>query len=779
MPRATWTQTNFNGGEWSPLTYGRIDIAKYKNALALCQNYVTQLQGGLTRRPGTRYVAATKYSGASAARLQRFEFSITQAYVLEFGISYIRFYTNDGLLLNGGMPYEVPTPYTSPELFDLSFAQSADTLYIAHPNHPPMKLQRFGATNWVLSTINFLDGPYLPINITSTTLTPSGSTGAVTVTASSTAGINNGNGFSYQDVGRPLRIKAGGVWLWGTITAVATTTSITWTVAAPTGAQVPTQATATANISAGSVFSITVTNGGSGYGASPPSVTISGGGGSGAVAYATLTNGVVTSITMSVTGTGYTSAPTVTISPPATIVPSTTTFWRLGVWSVGSASIGGQPNYPACVVFNQDRLIWAGSPAYPNRIDGSNVSDYENMAPSNIDGTIVDSNAISFSLNANTVNAIRWMVSDEWGLLVGTAGGEWVVAPSNLQQAITPTNINAKQTTSYGVAPVPAVRVGKSTLFVQRTQRKLREMTYQFVISTFQAPDISLISEHLTKTGFKQLGVQLAPQQIVWMVRNDGVLIGMTYDKDQEVAGWHQHIIGGYSDAGQTQAAVVESVACIPSPDTTRDEVWLLVRRYVNGQTVRYVEVMTKFWEDGDDIRNGVFLDSSAAYNGSPTSTISGLTWLAGQTVGVLGDGATHPDVTVSNAGTVALQRQVSIAQVGLKYTSAAKTMKIEAGGADGPAQGKYKRIHRAIFRFFQTVGHILTANANGSPAIPEPFRDSSMPMDQAVGLFSGDQRYAWEGTWDLDGQISWQQTDPLPSNITMLAAQLETQDGG
>ena len=782
MPRATWTQTNFNGGEWSPLTYGRIDIAKYKNALALCQNYVTQLQGGLTRRPGTRFVAAGKYSGAptgSEIRLVRFEFSVTQAYILEFGNSYLRFYTNDGQLLNGGVPYEISTPYPAVDIWGMSFAQSADTLYIAHPNHPPMKLQRLGATNWQLSTINFQDGPYLPINTTSTTATPSGTSGAVTVTFSSVAGVNGGAGFSINDVGRPLRIKSGGVWLWGTITVVTNPTTITWTVAAPNGQQVPTQATATANISAGSVFSITVTNGGGGYGASPPSVSISGGGGSGAVAYANLSNGVVTSITMSVTGTGYSSAPTVTIAAPAAIVASTTTFWRLGVWSVGAASIGGQPNYPACVVFNQDRLIWAGPPAYPNRIDGSNVSDYENMAPSNIDGTIIDSNAISFSLNANTVNAIRWMVSDEWGLLVGTAGGEWVVSPSNLQQAITPTNINAKQTTSYGVAPVAAVRVGKSTLFVQRTQRKLREMTYQFVISTFQAPDISLVSEHLTKTGFKQIGVQLAPQQIIWLVRNDGVLIGLTYDKDQEVAGWHQHIIGGFSDAGQTQNAVVESVACIPSPDVTRDEVWLVVRRYINGQSVRYVEVMTKFWEDGDDIRNGVFLDSSASYNGAPTTTISGLTWLTGQTVGVLGDGATHPDVVVDNTGKITLQRSVSIAQVGLKYTSAGKTMRIEAGGADGPAQGKLKRIHRTIFRFFQTVGHILTANANGLPAIPEPFRDSSMRMDNPVGLYSGDMRYAWEGTWDLEGQVSWQQTDPLPSNITMLSAQLETQDGG
>src|SRR6185436_2310569 len=374
MPRATWLQTNFNGGEWSPLMYGRVGIEQYKSALATCLNYVPTLQGGLTRRPGTRFVAEVKNS-ANAVRLVRFEFSITQAYILEFGPNYIRFYTNGGQLLSAGVQYEVATTYAADELSQLSFAQSADVLYIAHPAHPPAKLQRIAATNWTLTDINFLDGPYLSVNTTATTLTPSGSSGSVTVTASAAT-------FAATDVGRMLRIKAGGTWLWGKITAFADSTHVTWLVTT----QPSTTAQATANISGGSVFSITVTNGGIGYGASPPSVGISGGGGSGAVAYATVTNGVVTAITVSVTCTGYATPPTVTLSAPTAITPTATTFWRLGEWS----SVNG---YPSCVVFNQDRLVWAGATNYPNRIDGSNTSDYENMAPTNLDGTVVDSNA--------------------------------------------------------------------------------------------------------------------------------------------------------------------------------------------------------------------------------------------------------------------------------------------------------------------------------------------------------------------------------------------------
>jgi hypothetical protein len=772
MARATFLQTSFNGGEWSPLTYGRADLSKYKNALALCLNYVPTLQGSLTRRPGTRFVAETKGSGP--VRLVKFEFSITQAYVLEFGDQYIRFYANEGQLLNGGVPYEINTPYLAADLWNLSFVQSADTLYIAHVNNNPRKLQRFGATNWVLTTIAFQDGPYLTLNTTTTTLTPSGTSGTVTITASSTAGINNGAGFLSTDVGRLIRLKQGGVWLWCTIQVVSDTTHCTVIIAPPTGAGTPTTATAVANMSGGSILSCTVTNGGSGYGASPPAVTISGGGGTGATAYTTLSNGVVISVTMSVTGSGYAVAPAVTIAPPTPLTAAATTFWRMGVW--GTA--GG---FPSCVCFNQDRLIWAGALGNPNRIDGSQVSDYENMSPTNLDGTVTDDCAIGFSLNANTVNAIRWMVSDEWGLLCGTAGGEWVVTPSSLQQAITPTNINAKLTTSYGSANVAAIRIGKSTLFIQRTGRKLREMTYQYIINTFQAPDISLLSEHLTATGVKQMTVTLAPYQLIWMVTNQGALIGITYDKDQDAAGWHQHQIGGWYDSGQTMTSKIESVAGIPSPDITHDDLWMVVNRTINGATKRYVEVLTKFWEDGDNVANGVFVDSSAAYANAttPVTTISGLTWLVGQTVGVLANGATHPDCVVDNSGTITLQRSANYVQVGLKYRSQAQTMRIEAGGQDGPAQGKLKRIHRVIFRFFQTIGHTLLALPANRSSIPEPFRDSSAAMDWQVALYTGDKRWAWEGSWDLEGQIYWVQDDPLPSNVLMVAAQLETQDGG
>jgi hypothetical protein len=235
MPRATYIQSSFNAGEWSPLLYGRTDLPKRRNAAGPSLNYVATLQGPQTRRPGTAYVAAA--ADNANVRLQRFEFSTTQAYVLEFTPGKIRFYVNGGQLLSAGVPYEVATPYTAGDLPGLCFTQSADVLYIVHPNYPPKTLSRLAATNWVLANMTFIDGPYLPRNVTATKMSLSDSTpGAtgVTLTATSTVGINGGLGFqAATDVGRVFRVNntstTAGVatWVYGVITAVTNTTNAT------------------------------------------------------------------------------------------------------------------------------------------------------------------------------------------------------------------------------------------------------------------------------------------------------------------------------------------------------------------------------------------------------------------------------------------------------------------------------------------------------------------------------------------------------------------------
>lgn len=234
--RATFLQSNFNAGEWSPQLYGRVDLPKRKSALSHCLNYVPLLQGPLTRRPGTEYIANVASNDASV-RLQRFEFNVTQAYILEFTNNRIRFYTEGGQLLSGGAPYTVTTTYAASELSAVQFTQSDDVLYIVHPNHPPATLSRLGATNWVLADIVFVDGPYLPRNVGQNTMSASSVVvgASATLTVATTDGVNGGAGFQSTDIGRLVRLAnttTGAATQWSVflITAVTNTLTATATV---------------------------------------------------------------------------------------------------------------------------------------------------------------------------------------------------------------------------------------------------------------------------------------------------------------------------------------------------------------------------------------------------------------------------------------------------------------------------------------------------------------------------------------------------------------------
>lgn len=175
-------QPSFSGGVFAPSLWSRVDLQKYSTGLKTGKNAIVHPHGGASNRPGTRYIATTKTSGKKV-RLVPFEFSTQQAYIIEFGHNYCRFYMNQGQILSGG-PYEISTTYTESELADLHFTQSADTLYITHPDHAPATLSRLGHTNWVLAAYDFKDGPYMQMNaIAANKLTPSGTTGSITLTS--------------------------------------------------------------------------------------------------------------------------------------------------------------------------------------------------------------------------------------------------------------------------------------------------------------------------------------------------------------------------------------------------------------------------------------------------------------------------------------------------------------------------------------------------------------------------------------------------------------------
>ena len=162
----------------------------------------------------------------------------------------------------------------------------------------------------------------------------------------------------------------------------------------------------------------------------------------------------------------------------------------------------------------------------------------------NLGGTVADDDAIIYTIASNQVNAIRFMTATRT-LIIGTAGGEFTVSGGGTDSAITPTNILIKKQSNHGSANVDAIAVGNATLFLQRAKRKIRELAYNFDVDGYLAPDMTILAEHITESGITQMTYQQEPNQIVWGVRDDGELIGLTYQREQQVTAWHRHIFGG------------------------------------------------------------------------------------------------------------------------------------------------------------------------------------------------------------------------------------------
>ena len=673
MPRTTLALTSFVSGEFSPKMDGRTDFEKYSSGAKTLENFLVHPQGAATRRVGTQFIAEVK-SSAAKTRLIPFEFSTTQTYILEFGNTYIRFFKDKGQILSGGSAYEISSPYLTAELFDIKFAQSADVMYITHPNHEVMKLSRTGHTSWTLAEVDFTDGPYLATNTTATTLTPAqAATGSnINITASAVTGINGGAGFQTTDVGRIISFNGGKA----KITARSSTTVVACT------------------------------------------------------------------ITTAFTNTNATAA------------------FNLGAFS-------DTTGHPSCVSFFEQRLVFAGTTDEPQTLFFSKAGDYENMTT----GTNAD-DAMVYTIASNQVNAIRYMKAVRT-LVVGTTGGEFTVSADGTDASITPTNITIKKQSSFGSANVDAIPAGNAILFLQKAKRKIRELQYNFDSDGYQAPDLTILNETVTDTGINEMSYQQEPGSNIWCVRDDGVLACLTYQRSENVIAWSRHIFGGAFGSGK---AVCESVASI-SGVLTEDEVWVIVKRTINGATKRFVECFSDFDFDETSATSFKFLDSHLSYSGSATTTLSGLSHLEGQTVSILGDGATHANKVVNGSGQITLDRSVTSACVGLAYDSILQTMRIEGGAAEGTSQGKTKRISKVVLRLFETVGVKVGPSLTNLETIP--FRTTSSLLSNPVDtLLSGDKEIEFNDDYNSDGFIFIKQDQPLPCSILAIYPTLVTSDG-
>tara|TARA_B100001248_G_scaffold67568_1_gene47529 strand:- start:2857 stop:5130 length:2274 start_codon:yes stop_codon:yes gene_type:complete len=756
MAKASFPFSNFTAGELSPRLDGRTDVSKYFNGCKTLQNFVIHPHGGASRRPGTKFVREVKTS-SNFTRLIPFEFNVTQAYILEFGENYFRIHKDGGTVISGGNPVEVATVYTSAQVSEIKFTQSADVMYLVHPSHPVQKITRTSHTAWTISEVNFLRGPMQDSNTTDTTLTANNRTGSVTITASTST-------FVATDVGRLVRLHDG----FAKITNFASGTSVTATVQENADGRtelMPSYTATTVRFYEGDPSStglehndrMTDTAGNfivEGFKVGQK-VTITGASNGG--------NNVTNALIVQVTADTILFSPSVDLVDEAAGQSVTINGVLEADKNFSLGAFSATTGHPAAVSFYEQRLVFANTTAQPQTIFFSVAGSFEDFN----DG-INPADALIYTIGSNQVNVIRYLASGRV-LIVGTSGGEFAVSASGTTEPISPTNAQIKRQANYGSANIQPIQVGNVTMFVQRASRKIRELVYNFDEDSYQAPDLTVLAEHITESGITELAFQQEPDNVVWCVLTNGKFVGMTYRREENVVGWHEQIIGGSFGSGN---AVVESVAVIPG-DLNEDEVFLVVKRTIGGATKRYIEFFSNF-DFGSDVQDAFFVDSGLTYSGSAATTISGLDHLEGQTVSILANGATHPDKTVSS-GSVTLDRSVTKAHIGLSYNSTLQTMRIDAGGTEGTAQGKIKRIHDITLRLFRTVGIQVGSSETDLDRIP--FRSSANAMDQALPLFTGDKEVEFRGGFDNDGFIVVKQNQPLPATILAIFPRLQTFD--
>lgn len=408
--------------------------------------------------------------------------------------------------------------------------------------------------------------------------------------------------------------------------------------------------------------------------------------------------------------------------------------------------------YPITVDYHEQRIVYGGSIDKPQQLEFSQVGNFHNFILSE---TAKADDAISVSIDSAQINEVRHVLSLD-DLLVFTAGAVYQVWSGN--NTFSFANIRTKKRAGVGASKVRPVIVNSSAIFAQARGDAIYDVRYINESGGFVSENISVIASHLFK-GRKVVEWAYAerPNAIVWMVMDDGTMVGLTYIREQNVVAWHQH---------QTRSGdVIESICSIPEGD--EDVPYFVVKRSVDGVDKRYIERLHT--RQFSALEDAFFIDSGLTYDGTATTSITGLDHLEGESVIALADGNVHPAMTVTS-GAVTLNNASSKVHVGLSYSSEIETL-------EPPVEewrGKRKRVSEIVLSLFDTRGG-LAGHAT----------DQLFPMKQTMQGVWGSPApliddYVYvniEPTFENYGSIIVQQPDPLPMTIRAIVPDYETED--
>jgi hypothetical protein len=800
MADASIIQPSFASGEVSPDLYGRVDLAKFHVGAATMRNFFVNYKGGASTRPGTQFIANT---GTGPIRLRRFVFSATQTYILVFGTNTLQFIknpmtpaypnsSNSGFILSGGTPYQITTPYGAADLPFLKFSQSADIMNITCANnaHPRMILSRLSDTNWTLTTpttgssVAAPPGPALSI-----TGPPSGSTDPLqttylyAVTAVGTDGEeSNIDGFGYVH-GLDMASTLGSVTVTWPSVAGASYYNV-YRAISTSGNAVPSLGqqlgflgfsygpsfvdsnivpdftrsppTHSDPFSPAQITGYTITSGGSGYDIGATTIT----GAPGGAILAPIFDNHTVGGTGSIVGLYSVN--------PGENVPAGTTLGATGPSGSGfSATVTVSPSNqnPAVSAYFQQRLMLASTPNNPVTLWGSRNGYYNNFDKSN---PIVDSDALEFTLAVQQVNAIEWMVTMPGGLVLFTDAGVQQLTGGSTNatnpMAVTPSSAVVVPQSYYGANNTcEPIVINYDILYVQSEGSVVRDLQYNFFVNIYTGTDITLLSSHLFYPHqIIDWSYQDVPFKCVWIVRDDGVLLSLTYLKEQEITGFARH---------DSQGGVFESVAVIR--EGAMDAVYFAINRGGN----RFIERLCDRQYQGG-VSTAWCLDAALSYSGSPVTVVSGLDHLNGRAVMALADGVPQGPFTVSG-GAITLPVAASNVVAGLGIQAQLQTLYLDVGEGGGSIQGKRKKIAAMSTRVKETAGLKIGTTFNTLT----PFRPGISSTDPTAwpappGLITGDMRLVMDPMYQVSGSVCIQQDDPLPATVLAVIPEISIGDG-
>lgn len=740
--------TNFSKGELSPLIEGRPDLAAYFEGGRTIKNFDLLRQGGVRRRFGSRFVAEVKDSTKDTIILP-FEADVDTTRIIEVGNSYERFYKSKQQLKTsaGGPAVEISGPYTEAQIRNIHFTQSVDVMYWFHPDVAQRKLSRVSDTSWALTQPTFDPPPSLEddTDVSGTaTLTPSDVIGNdITFTMSQAKLLP-------ADVGRLVVSGAARALIKGLPSAGSLTFTAdildpfpdTNPIAA--GAwklRLSPQTTLDPNKKGPEGAQVTLVAGASAFRTADVGKFI--------VIYGGLVRVDIRDSATQVRGEILSEMGATTASDPAA-APA-------GAWTLEVASWSATNGFPRTGEFVQGRLAQAGTNKQRTTFWMSQSEDFENYAT----GVAAD-NAIDYTIASRQLNRIEWL-ADNVDMFVGTSGAELRVTSGGSDEPLGGNKVPfVSRHTANGSAPIQPLVINRRIMFVDRSQKKIFVIAFNFEEDGFEAIEITGASEHITgPTGLKLGAIAFArrPDPRLFFIRADGQLVTLTYFLKEKVVGFTRYVTDG----------TFESVAVIPQTAGKADQVWVIVKRTINSVVKRYVEVLDEDASElGGRLWTSLQTDCAKVYNlaGVPTTSLTELSHLEGKTVDVVADDSFRGTKVVT-AGVVTLDESASkYVEVGLHYDSELQTMRpaVENQMVEGLPRSWIK----LWVRLFETIGGKLNNERLQYP--PAPLNKTA--------LFTGDRDVTAYGV-NPEGYVTMLQDQPYPMTVLAVFGEIEFGDHG